>query len=195
LGVSEEDFIQKGFSQFLQTIPLEAKCISAVQLLFSFLFDSFRDVSIDVRNGFIAYAYGIKHLRLNGKSFPTMTQLYGLEYDGNGLPTLCFFIDQDIDHLAKPSDQYWGRVSFNKGELVRTFSSKDMELKKQDVFSGRELEVLKLLLKGYESKQIAEKLYISSNTVDNHRKNMIRKLNARDTTALVQLAKLFGILR
>jgi DNA-binding NarL/FixJ family response regulator len=31
--------------------------------------------------------------------------------------------------------------------------------------------------------------------VDNHRKNMLKKLEARDTTALVQLSKLLGILR
>lgn len=70
-----------------------------------------------------------------------------------------------------------------------------MILKKQDIFSKRELDVLKLLLKGLESKQIAEKLFISSNTVDNHRKNMIRRLDARDTTALVQVTKYLGILK
>ena len=70
-----------------------------------------------------------------------------------------------------------------------------MILKKRDIFSARELEVLKLLMKGKESKQIGEKLFISSNTVDNYRKNMIRKLDARDTTTLVQLTKQLGILR
>jgi DNA-binding NarL/FixJ family response regulator len=105
------------------------------------------------------------------------------------------YVSSWIRHLIKNTDHYWGRLSFNNGEFVTTFSSKEMVLKKQDILSGREVEVLKMLLRGYESKQIGDKLFISSNTVDNHRKNMIRKLDARDTTALVQISKQLGILR
>jgi len=195
LGISEETFLQKGFSQFLQTMTLETKNISSIPSLFSYMIDSIKEAPKEIKQNFIAYGYGMKHFRPSGKPFHTMVQIFGLEFDENGLPTLCFFVDQDIDHLIKPTDQYWGRVSFDKGEFVTTFSSKEMMMKKQDIFSKRELDVLKLLLRGNESKQIAEKLFISSNTVDNHRKNMIRKLDARDTTALVQLTKQLGILR
>ena len=195
LGISEEDFLQKGFSQFLQTMTPEMKNISAIPTLFNYMTDSFKEVPKEIRQNFVAYGYGMKHFRPSGKAFHTMVQIFGLEYDTNGFPTLCFIVDQDIDHLIKPTDQYWGRISFNNGEFVTTFSSKEMEMKKQDIFSRRELDVLKLLLRGQESKQIAEKLFISPNTVDNHRKNMIRKLDARDTTALVQLTKQLGILR
>lgn len=195
LGVSEENFIKKGFSQFLQTMIPEAKNTSAAPALLSFLMDSLKNTPTDLRQNFAAYAYGIKHLRPSGKAFHSMVQLFGLEYDKNNFPTLCFFVVQDIDHLIKPTDQYWGRININNGAFITTFSSKDMILKKQDIFSKRELDVLKLLLKGFESKQIAEKLFISSNTVDNHRKNMIRRLDARDTTALVQLTKYLGILK
>jgi DNA-binding NarL/FixJ family response regulator len=41
-----------------------------------------------------------------------------------------------------------------------------------------------------ETKEIAETLFISLNTVDNHRSNMILQTGARDTTALVQLCKM-----
>jgi DNA-binding NarL/FixJ family response regulator len=40
----------------------------------------------------------------------------------------------------------------------------------------------------------AEKLFISVKTVGNHRSNMIERLGARDTTALVQLAKMMGMI-
>ena len=47
---------------------------------------------------------------------------------------------------------------------------------------------------GFETKDIAERLFISPATVGNHRSNMIEKMGARDTTALVQLAKMAEII-
>ena len=195
LGVPVSDFMEKGFSQFLSSMTPEKENISSIPTLLKYMIDSIKEAPEEIKKNFVAYGYGIKHFRPSGKSFHTMIQIFGLEFSDECFPTLCFFVGQDIDHLTKPSDQYWGRVSFNNGKFVTTFSAKERLLKKRDIFSARELEVLKLLMKGKESKQIGEQLFISPNTVDNHRKNMIRKLDARDTTALVQLTKQLGILR
>lgn len=195
LGIPAESFIQKGISQFLASMTTENDNRSSIPMLFKFLMDSIKEAPSEIKQNFVGYGCGMKHQRPSGKPFSTMLQLFGLEFSDKGFPLLCFFVDQDIEHLTKETNQYLGRISFNNGEFVTTLYSKDMTLKKQDIFSVRELEVLKLLMKGNESKQIGEKLFISSNTVDNHRKNMIRKLDARDTTALVQLTKQLGILR
>ncbi len=195
LGIAPEKFMKEGFSQYLKSMTPEKENVSAIPTLFKFMIDSIREAPDEIKQNFVAYGYGMKHFRPSGRSFHTMVQIFGLEYNEKGYPTLCFIVDQDVEHLIKSTDHYMGRLSFNNGEFVTTFSSKDMQLKKNDVFSDREIDVLKLLMKGYESKQIGDKLFISSNTVDNHRKNMIRKLDARDTTALVQISKQLGILR
>ena len=195
LGIPVENFMQKGFSQFLDSMIPDSNNVSSVPTLFKFMTDSIREAPVAIKTNFVAYGFGMKHFRPSGQPFHTMVQIFGLEFNEKGMPTLCFIVDQDIEHLIKSTDNYLGRLSFNGGEFVTTFSSKDMTMKKQDIFSDREIDVLKLLLKGYESKQIGEKLFISSNTVDNHRKNMIRKVDARDTTALIQISKQLGILR
>jgi DNA-binding NarL/FixJ family response regulator len=56
------------------------------------------------------------------------------------------------------------------------------------VLSRREKEVLELIAEGYTNPEIAEKLFISSFTVDSHRKNLIAKLNVKNTASLVKLA-------
>lgn len=195
LGIHPDDFLEKGLSMVLNTMVPKMENVSAIPELLKFMYKSINDAPREVRENFVAYGYGLQHFRPSKKNFHTMVQLIGLEFDSEGLPTLCFVIDQDIEHLVKKLDNYLGRVSFKNSDFVTTFSSIDMIKKNQDIFSDREIEVLKMLLRGYESKQIAEKLFISSNTVDNHRKNMIRKIDARDTTALVQLTKLLGILK
>tara|TARA_R110002096_G_scaffold436050_1_gene666244 strand:+ start:187718 stop:188494 length:777 start_codon:yes stop_codon:yes gene_type:complete len=52
--------------------------------------------------------------------------------------------------------------------------------------SKREQDVIRLLALNYTSKQIAEKLFISSHTVDGHRRKLLEKLNFSSTKELVQ---------
>jgi|APTNR8051073442_1049403.scaffolds.fasta_scaffold02404_12 DNA-binding NarL/FixJ family response regulator len=64
----------------------------------------------------------------------------------------------------------------------------------QDVFSRqygltrREVEVLRLLASGLGNKAIAERLYISDQTVGVHRKHIMRKTGVSNVAALVRLA-------
>jgi len=59
--------------------------------------------------------------------------------------------------------------------------------------SGRELEVLKRMVAGHTNKEIAALLEISPRTVEIHRGNMMRKLNARSPSDAVRLAMIAGI--
>ncbi|OJJ17066.1 hypothetical protein BKI52_30595 [marine bacterium AO1-C] len=54
--------------------------------------------------------------------------------------------------------------------------------------SAREKEVLHFLVEGLSNKEIADKLYISSKTVDNHRANILKKLNLKNNVQLVRFA-------
>ncbi|MBX9573783.1 MAG: response regulator transcription factor [Candidatus Obscuribacterales bacterium] len=52
----------------------------------------------------------------------------------------------------------------------------------QSMFTGRELEILKLLGQGKSNKEIAQTLYITEGTVKNHITKILSLLNARDRT-------------
>lgn len=52
----------------------------------------------------------------------------------------------------------------------------------------REREILKLILKEYTSDEIAERLFISKKTVDNHRAHLLEKTNSKSTIGLVKFA-------
>ncbi len=54
--------------------------------------------------------------------------------------------------------------------------------------SGREKEVLDCIASGLTTPEIAEQLFISKNTVETHRKNLLYKLKARNTAELVNNA-------
>ncbi len=65
-------------------------------------------------------------------------------------------------------------------ELFRTKPNEDMES-----LSSRETEILNELVKGYTHKQIAEKLFISPETVRGHLKNIYQKLHVHSKTEAV----------
>jgi DNA-binding NarL/FixJ family response regulator len=56
------------------------------------------------------------------------------------------------------------------------------------LLTGRELEIITLISLEYSGKEISEQLYISVNTVETHRKNIMKKLKLKNIISLVKYA-------
>jgi DNA-binding NarL/FixJ family response regulator len=56
------------------------------------------------------------------------------------------------------------------------------------LLTGREVEIITLISLEYSGKEISEQLYISINTVETHRKNIMKKLKLKNTISLVKYA-------
>lgn len=52
----------------------------------------------------------------------------------------------------------------------------------------RERELIILISEGYTNREIAEKLFLAPETVKSYRKNLLTKMNARNTAVLVRIA-------
>lgn len=62
------------------------------------------------------------------------------------------------------------------------------------VLTARELEVLEMLSHGLSSREIAKKLFISPNTVEYHRKQLLRKTSSRNVAQLIGNAFRYSLL-
>ena len=78
---------------------------------------------------------------------------------------------------------------------------KTVGLKSQDPDSGwveplsdREIDVLQLLAEGLTNQEIAQKLYVSLNTVKAHTRNIFGKIGVNNRTQAVVKARTLGIL-
>ena len=60
--------------------------------------------------------------------------------------------------------------------------------------SERELEILRHIVEGMSNKDIGDKLHISHRTVDTHRTNIMRKLDASNVASLVRIALKTGVI-
>ena len=63
-----------------------------------------------------------------------------------------------------------------------------------DFLTDREREILQLVAESNSTKEIAAKLNISVKTVDNHRTNLMRKLNLHDVASLTRYALEIGLI-
>lgn len=99
-------------------------------------------------------------------------------------------VDLDPDQEAnKPALSFLQHVDNN--EIIYSIHG----TAENDSISEREREVLELISEGYVSKEIAEKLFISEYTVNNHRKSILKKLNANNASEAIKKAVKVGIIR
>jgi ATP/maltotriose-dependent transcriptional regulator MalT len=73
------------------------------------------------------------------------------------------------------------------------FSVNEEQLKQLGI-TKRELEILELIAQGMSNREIAEKLFVSENTVKTHSSHLLDKLSAKRRTQAVQIAKESGLI-
>jgi len=86
-----------------------------------------------------------------------------------------------------------GKVYFSKEVYdiaLQTYVSKKKERVTMNKINltTREKEVIKYIAEGLTSRQIGEKLFVSSKTIDSHRSNIIRKLEVKNLAGLIRKA-------
>ena len=79
--------------------------------------------------------------------------------------------------------------------IYKLYVSKKNATKATPEFTEREKEIIDLCRDGLLSKEIANRLNISSRTVDNHKSNIFKKLGINNTVEMVQYASKNGLIR
>ncbi len=165
------------------------------------------DLKILLREGIIFLRYGLQADRealkshklisdyrvLNSKDeyVRVIEQKMVMELDSGGHPwlTLCLLdISPDQDTGLPCRNRL---VNLRNGEI---FSFRDISEEEESLLTRREAEILHLISLGYLSKQIADRLFISVNTVNTHRQRIIGKLNVPNTQAAISYARRMGLL-
>ena len=91
-----------------------------------------------------------------------------------------------------------GKTFFSKEvteTIMQNLYKKPSEQKIESAqLTAREKDVLKLIAHEFSTKEIADKLFISTNTVETHRKNLMSKLNTKNIAGLVKFALQTGLI-
>jgi len=140
----------------------------------------FLDIEMPGMNGF-----EVVHEVRSNLVYPTFIFVTGYDqYTIKAIKNAAF------DYLLKPID-----IDELKESLERYRKEKKLRLDPETIKSkfqntpltDREIEIIQLLIQGKTSKEIAEELFISKNTVDTHRRNILEKTNLNSTPEIIGL--------
>jgi len=133
-------------------------------------------------------------LGYHGKYFNFVQQIVTLELTPNGKIWLGLSLSDMLPDNEKFDKVNRRIINLRNGQYYLFNDDDDDKENTWQSLSPRELEVLGLVSKGYVSKEIADKLFISVNTVNNHRQKILEKIKAANTNEAVRYARNLGLL-
>jgi two-component system, NarL family, response regulator LiaR len=140
-----------------------------------------------------AFAAGADSYCMKDASIDRLTEALRVTAEGNA------WIDPTIARIVLHQNQRnYGDTNPNTGSstiTINRMSSEDGDFVPAYPLTGRELEVLGLIVDGCSNAQIAEKLYITIGTVKTHVRNILNKLCADDRTQVAVRALRTGLVR
>jgi DNA-binding NarL/FixJ family response regulator len=110
--------------------------------------------------------------------------------------------DCDLQEIVEAVRETHAGRKFFCGQILETIRKEGIDLESLNVvdpdclgvsLSKRELEVIRLIAEGFTNPQISEKLFVSPHTVTTHRRNILQKLGANNTAAVVMYAVQSGL--
>lgn len=109
------------------------------------------------------------------------------------------YVKKDCD-IAEIVDSVYESAKGNRffcGSILETIKSESIDINKGEfkslacapvAITERELEIITLIAEGFTNAEIAEKLFLSTHTVNTHRKNIMSKLGVTNTAGIVMYA-------
>lgn len=98
---------------------------------------------------------------------------------------------RDAIHTVAAGGTHYGIEIMKK--ITQAMRSRQQTTVSMPVLSTRELEVLRLVVEEFTAHEIAERLFVSKETIDTHRKNIREKLGVRNTAGMVREALRLGL--
>ena len=188
LGIDKKEMQEKGMRYFWSRIhPDDVESwLSALNELMNF---TVNEISIEQRTR-MNYTWNYR-LKNSKNEYVTIVQnTTPLEFDIENKPIIGLahytVLNANINMDVCASAKWLNNNNEYETKYFNNFSQKLIS----NGISNRERDIIRLLVLNFSSKEIAEKLYISPNTVDTHRRNILKKLNISSTGELVGMLKM-----
>lgn len=138
----------------------------------------------------MSYTWNYRLKNQEGKYVNIIQNTTPLEFDSEEKPIIGLahytVVDSKIKLPVTATAKFLNKNNEYETKYFNNFSQKLLNYG----ISNRERDIVRLLVLNYSSKDIAEKLNISPNTVDTHRRNILKKLNISSTGELIGMLKM-----
>lgn len=183
-GYPESIFRKKGMeASFTMIHPEDRPELFRFQKI---VFENFHQLSLSERHTF-EFSYSTRWVnRLTGEVIWMMGRVRPYLIDEAGNFAMDLHIIVQLFTPPKTMGYDWN-YSYTKDDGTRIFVSKNTPVNREITLTKKEKEIVKLILGGKETKEISLLLNISVNTVGTHRKNILKKLGARNVGEMIKI--------
>lgn len=106
-------------------------------------------------------------------------------------------VHTDVTHLNIPINHRVSFIGDNRPSYFAVKSNRKYKIVEKHIinhFTKREKEIVKKIVEGKNYKEIAEELFISPNTVNEHKRNILEKSDCKNTAELVKMCIVEGVI-
>ena len=182
LGYSQEEFTVQFFLQLIHPddipyfISFEAKGAEFFDKLTPEEYFKYK----------VRYDYRVK--KSNGEYIRILHQVVTISSTEGGGINKTLGIHTDINHIKPEGTPMLSFIGLEGEPSYINVAVEQILLPTKEVLTRREKEIIRFVIEGLNSVEIAEKLFISQNTVKNHRRNILAKTETSSTAELVSKA-------
>ncbi|MBP0903492.1 LuxR C-terminal-related transcriptional regulator [Mariniflexile gromovii] len=188
LGLNKDLFIKQGMRYFWGRMHPEdiELWLQALNDLMDF---TLSEIDIEDRSR-MSYTWNYRIKNADDEYVNIIQNTTPIEFDSNDKPIIGLAHYTALDSRIKMEICASAKLLNDNNEYETKYFNNFSQKRLSDIVSNRERDVIRLLVLNHSSKTIAEKLNISSNTVDTHRRNILKKLNISSTGELIAMLKM-----
>ena len=134
----------------------------------------------------VVYLMRLKHI--NGKYKTILHQSKALVTSDDGKIQQVLVIHTDVSYLNIPFDHKISFISDKRPSFYALESGNNFKMLEDnfhELLTQREKEIIKKLSEGRNFNEIASLLYLSPHTINTHKRNILKKVNCKNSTELV----------
>jgi DNA-binding CsgD family transcriptional regulator len=187
LGMDREELKTKGMKYLWSKMhPDDLEVwLEALNELMNF---TLNEISVSDRNK-MSYTWNYRLKNSKDEYVNVIQNTTPLEFDNNNKPIIGLahytVLSNHVEMQVCASAKLLNKNNEYETVYFNNFSQKLLS----DGISNRERDIIRLLVLNYSSKEIAKRLNITANTVDTHRRNILKKLKVSSTGEIIGMLK------
>jgi DNA-binding CsgD family transcriptional regulator len=125
----------------------------------------------------------------NDEKIRILSSNFTLDWTEAGEQQHHLFLWIDATPIFRTKNTFWRHLFGKERSSVWSYDIDEKEFKNVDLFGSREREIVFLLSQGKNNEEIGELLHIKSAEVNAHIKKMVRRLQVKDASGLLEIAR------
>ena len=185
LGIGREELLAGGWHALYERVHPQDKVVLNKKL-FPALRKQLKQLNHAERNAYIfSYTLRLRHAR--GKYVLVAMENQSMQWGEKVWPSVYMTVIKNITPFGNRENMILTLAKFGQNRLFITTHQQEFPFRSER-FTVRELEIIRHLARGMTSDMIADKLFISTETVRSHRKKILLKSGCKSSAELISLA-------